>query len=253
MQKTRIASAALAFVAMAFVALAAAPAAAQTGYDLSQLTPEVRAAAEQARAAAARAEAAAVTAREMAVRARQAAERAQQGAPGTAVRLLNGRLGHRYVHGEYNGSQFQGLAVDVTVDGASLGDLYAGQWVNGMSQGLGVYVYSSNESNVSGSLRHEGYNERGNAHGDGVYTWQDTDVYAGGFVDNLKSGYGVYTYNDETGGRYEGQWANDNRHGYGVYWDAQGQVHSAGQWRDDQFVSGDGSTAKAITLTKRAA
>lgn len=68
--------------------------------------------------------------------------------------------------------------------------------------------------------------------GNGLNSWGDGEYYAGGFRFNgtasLKDGYGVYFFLD--GRVYEGQWLNDLRHGYGVQWEANGQIFHAGQW-----------------------
>jgi len=230
--------AAAALTAGAVLFAPAGEAQAQTAYSLSQLEPDVRAAVEEARAAQRSAITAAARARAVAARAQSAAQRAQRGVRGTATQTLDGIYGNRRVEGEHNGSQFHGLAVDTTIDGVAIGDVYSGQWADGQSDGPGIYYYARNENNATDSLRYEGDNGSGNAHGHGIYLWLDGDRYEGAFRDNLKAGAGVLTWSD--GRRYEGQWARDDQNGYGVLWDARGRVVSAGRWRDGQFV-GEGA------------
>lgn len=165
------------------VLLAAAPAAAPNGideasaqtqagaYDLAQLHPEVRRAAEQARHAY--------------FRAQSAAARARFGQSGTIARVGNG------------------------------GDRYDGDGFDAQR-----------------GFQRNGY---------GVNSWNDGEHHGGAYrsgtddIGGLRVDYGVYVYVD--GRRYEGQWQNNKHGGYGVLWDPNGNVASAGIWRDDQLVT----------------
>ena len=49
----------------------------------------------------------------------------------------------------------------------------------------------------------------------GVYTWQDGRKYEGEYKDDKKHGYGVYTWQD--GRIYEGYWFRGKQHGLGRY------------------------------------
>lgn len=70
--------------------------------------------------------------------------------------------------------------------------------------------------------------------GFGLLTWPDGEYYAGenraGRNAGLKDGSGIYSFVD--GRLYEGQWQNDLRHGYGVQWNASGQIDYAGLWNN---------------------
>lgn len=73
-------------------------------------------------------------------------------------------------------------------------------------------------------------------HGYGILTWTDGEYYAGqhsaGGNGGMKHGYGVYVFlNGEV---YEGQFTNEKFAGYGVRWDAQGNVRFQGLWIDNQ-------------------
>jgi len=48
-----------------------------------------------------------------------------------------------------------------------------------------------------------------------LYSWADGRKYLGEYLDDKKSGHGVFTWPD--GRRYEGQWFNGNQHGRGVF------------------------------------
>ncbi len=87
------------------------------------------------------------------------------------------------------------------------------------------------------SYEGEGYGSGADAqrNGYGLITWADGEFYAGqsrGGTPNagVKEGYGVYVFAD--GRIYEGQWLNDNRHGYGVQWDAAGRLAFFGVWNN---------------------
>lgn len=87
------------------------------------------------------------------------------------------------------------------------------------------------------SYEGEGYGTGADAqrNGYGLITWADGEFYAGqnrGGTPNagVKEGFGVYVFAD--GRIYEGQWLNDNRHGYGVQWDAAGRLAFYGVWNN---------------------
>lgn len=61
------------------------------------------------------------------------------------------------------------------------------------------------------------------------------DEYRGGTKQQIRHGYGTYTYNKKSHGvfkQYKGQWLNDMKHGYGVLMCRNGNVY-AGQWEEN--------------------
>ena len=65
----------------------------------------------------------------------------------------------------------------------------------------------------------KGYFQNGLRHGNGV--WKrgpgNTDKYEGEYIDDKKEGYGVFIW--ENGNLYQGNFVADQRHGYGeMYW-----------------------------------
>jgi hypothetical protein len=95
------------------------------------------------------------------------------------------------------------------------------------------------KGNAQDSYEGEGYGSGADAnrHGYGLIGWADGEYYAGqhrGGTANagVKEGYGVYAFAD--GRIYEGQWRNELRHGYGVQWDAGGQLQFAGIWTNGE-------------------
>jgi hypothetical protein len=107
---------------------------------------------------------------------------------------------------------------------------YQGGCAEGKAEGQGT---------AKGSAMYVGGFHLGKKHGRGVKTWPWGDRYEGDFVDDRKEGWGVYSWGARTlfaGDRYEGGFANDKRNGYGIYLWSTGDSY-AGPWKDDS-VSG---------------
>ena len=51
--------------------------------------------------------------------------------------------------------------------------------------------------------------------GKGRFTYSNGDVYEGDYANDKRHGHGVFTYYD--GDKYEGEWKNGKIEGYGVY------------------------------------
>lgn len=211
--------------------LAAAPvAAAQQAYDLTQLNPQVQGAVIQARAAHARGEAAAARAREAATLGEAAAARARAGAAGTLVydtpQFGDPPRTARYETEVVNGVR-NGYGTQTYTGGPWIGDHFAGQFVDGRKQGLGVYIYGNNANNQGNAQdRNETEYVQSFSNGYGVGRWRDNSHYAGQFTQDHKQGFGVYTYAD--GRRFEGEYSNDQPAGFGVFWNSQGGIISQG-------------------------
>jgi len=135
-------------------------------YDVTQLHPDVRRAAESAR--------------ENYVKANMAAARARFGAPGTLSFVGSG--GDRYDGEGYNGDIRNGFGVNSWNDGEHHGGPYQGQGDHDIRIGTGVYVFVG-------------------------------------------------------GRRYEGEFADNDFSGFGVMWNPDGTIESAGIWRENQLVT----------------
>jgi hypothetical protein len=76
-------------------------------------------------------------------------------------------------------------------------------------------------------------------HGYGLLSWSDGEYYAGQHrtatgVGGNKYGYGVYVF--ASGHTYEGQFQDNRYNGYGVMWDASGQLLYAGRYQNGERV-----------------
>jgi hypothetical protein len=163
----------------------------------------VRAAVESARASETRAVAAAT----------QGRQAAQEGARTGAITPSSG-------YGVFNGT------------GEFVGDRYAGQFVNGLRSGYGVYTYGRP---TTSSSHCEGQYANSQRSGSVVCYYRNGGRFSGDYKNAERNGFGVYRFPD--GRREEGEYANGNLNGYGVSWTADGRVFSEGVWKDGTLVT----------------
>ncbi|OQR80685.1 radial spoke head 10 family protein, partial [Thraustotheca clavata] len=86
--------------------------------------------------------------------------------------------------------------------------VYDGDWVDGYEEGNGLKVYANEVS-------YDGEWKRGLRHGQGTMKYSKFHVYEGSWKDDVKAGRGLMKWLDK-GEYYEGEWLNDQQHGYGV-------------------------------------
>ncbi|CAF1016231.1 unnamed protein product [Rotaria sordida] len=121
--------------------------------------------------------------------------------------------GGSHYEGQYKDNKKHGKGTFVWgSDTKCAGDKYTGDWVDGVRTGQGVYV------DGSGS-RYEGQYKDNKKHGKGTFVWgPDTkyadDKYTGDWVDDVRTGQGVYVY--VGGSHYEGQYKYNKEHGKGT-------------------------------------
>ncbi len=141
------------------------------------------------------------------------------------------------------------------------GDVYEGDFLDGIREGRGVYRYGSNGDKYDGEWRqnrkhgigkmvyngkgeYQGYWENGRRHGEGVFTYPNGDVYSGWWRFGEKEGTGTYQskatkmkmYGDwENGEMSRGRWEYPN----GVFFEGEfenNKPSGRGYW---QFKNGN--------------
>jgi len=103
------------------------------------------------------------------------------------------------------------------------GDVYRGEWSNGLKQGQGMYRFASGAVYVGHFMLNK-------MDGHGVYTFASGVYYDGEFKEGKKQGTGTYYYS--SGDVYTGLWRHDQKNGKGVYRYASGDVYT-GEFHDD--------------------
>lgn len=62
------------------------------------------------------------------------------------------------------------------------------------------------------------------------------ELYLGNYIDNLKSGYGIYKTSTES---YVGNFQNDKRNGFGITFDKRNHLSKVGYWEEDKLIKMD--------------
>ena len=77
-----------------------------------------------------------------------------------------------------------------------------------------------------------------------MYTWQDGRKYEGQYRDDKKHGFGIYSWADMR--EYQGMWFRGKQHGLGLY-SVPGSEAKYGLWEDGKRIEWfDNDTALAI-------
>lgn len=160
------------------------------------------------------------------------------------------RTAHKSVNGEIYEGQFKnGLRDGLGTCVYTNGDMYEGEWKDGIVHGKGL-ITDKNGNFVCDGEFHEG-RLNGKAtfqhadgskyvgdwrenrrHGYGTYNDSDGNVYRGEWKDNLRQGHGIST--DISGNSFEGEWFKDMRHGPGNLKGANGTLYE-GVWKNNQL------------------
>lgn len=106
-----------------------------------------------------------------------------------------------------------------------IGDIYEGEWEQGVRHGFGTYVWTDVGDSYIGSWRD------GNIDGSGDYFWKDGRIYRGQWKEHNQEGIGVFNWPD--GSVYAGEWKKGKRHGAGVIYWSDGEFWS-GRWDNDE-------------------
>jgi hypothetical protein len=87
------------------------------------------------------------------------------------------------------------------------GDVFEGEWLNGLFHGLGTYTHTNGNKYV-------GMHQDGNRDGNGTYFFANGEKYIGEWKRSMKNGNGIQTRPDGT--NYSGYWKDNAMHGEGV-------------------------------------
>ena len=110
----------------------------------------------------------------------------------------------------------------------SNGDIYSGEWKDGMKNGFG-YLEINEGGHYFGQFKYD------KKEGFAYFVSPERNVYFGEMKENKKSGYGYYEYPNNIG-FYRGEFLNDVRHGLGLYADVSGEEDrwNMGDWINDE-------------------
>jgi hypothetical protein len=107
------------------------------------------------------------------------------------------------------------------------GDVYEGEYRNGVRHGRGVYRFAS------GAV-YDGEYVNGKKHGQGTFIYSDGSKYSGEWKEDKRDGYGEYKY--VNGDEYCGQWVKHIRHGRGVYRYDSVDLQIDGSWKEGRRI-----------------
>ena len=131
-----------------------------------------------------------------------------------------------------DGTIYQGQIANKTFHGKGRmtrpnGDIYQGDYVNGEANGHGVFV------DAHGSV-YDGQWRNDKQHGHGVEHWYDDGLmrYEGDYTDGHKTGYGKFEFEGNT---YEGQFKDGKFHGQGKYFFADSGKIYRGSFEDNRI------------------
>jgi len=114
------------------------------------------------------------------------------------------------------------------------GDVFEGEWLNGLLHGLGTYYYQAN--NQFKGDKYFGENINGKMHGQGTYTHSNGNKYVGKHKDGMRHGQGTFSFSN--GDKYVGEFKENKRHGLGSFFYADG-TKFYGEYKND-FANGRG-------------
>ena len=97
------------------------------------------------------------------------------------------------------------------------GSSYDGEFSNGLFQGRGKHRSATGET-------YEGEFKDNKHCGQGFILFPNQDTYEGEWSDNMMCGKGTMRWHSSRGLRYSGDWINDEMHGNGSMWLADGKV-----------------------------
>ena len=133
-------------------------------------------------------------------------------------------------------------------NGGFKGDIYKGEFRNGMFNGKGTFTFQDGEKyvgdfidgtyNGQGTLtvnggKYNGEFKDGYRNGKGIFlTYTTGSKYVGDWKDDKKHGQGTQTY--DSGSKYVGEWKDGKMHGQGTYTHVSGNKY-VGEWKEGKY------------------
>ncbi|RHX97735.1 hypothetical protein DYB38_009954 [Aphanomyces astaci] len=142
----------------------------------------------------------------------------------------------RMVYDEHNGIEYDGEWKAGVRDGHGTmkygtGNVYEGRWANGVKCGQGTMHWFDKMEKYDGGWLDD------KQHGHGVHVWKATEKrgnrYEGEFADGVRDGYGIFYY--ANGARYEGHWDTNVKNGLGLFFFEDGTIYE-GEFVHDRMV-----------------
>lgn len=109
------------------------------------------------------------------------------------------------------------------------GNIYCGEWHNGMRHGIGEFIFTATGERYVGEFQNDVFSGQGKLYLSGGM------VYDGRFAKGKRDGGGTLLY--PNGDRYEGSWLADKICGYGKYYYADGRAYR-GMFFDNKMTDG---------------
>lgn len=133
-----------------------------------------------------------------------------------------GRMKYKTNGDVYEGDWVHGLPHGYGVLRAAIYQTtYVGEWFRGKRHGLGATLYSTR-------TLHRGLYIEDEVQGDGCVWYADGGYYWGNICKLVRHGKGMYR--DPDGRVYEGDWDNDEMHGFGRLTESDGHQYYEGYW-----------------------
>ncbi|EQC30804.1 hypothetical protein SDRG_11565 [Saprolegnia diclina VS20] len=123
--------------------------------------------------------------------------------------------------------------------------VYKGSWIRDMKTGRGCMQWLDRAETYDGGWLED------HQHGFGVHTWKVGKLknrehrYEGEFANGVRDGYGVFYY--ASGARYEGHWEDNVKHGLGLFFFEDGTIYE-GQFDNDHMVDANDNKPKNAEL-----
>jgi serine/threonine protein kinase len=110
------------------------------------------------------------------------------------------------------------------------GDTFTGTYVDGEREGPGIYRFRSGEESESVYVAGKETNPV-------TIRLTNGDVYVGDVSKETNRWEDRGTFSFKEGGKFIGSYKNGKRDGFGILYDATGQIAQSGTWRDGELVS----------------